>query len=145
MRDADRRAVEDHAIPSILLMERAGLASAEAILGALPGTGAALVVVGAGNNGGDGMVVARHLAEAGWEVEVAAPDGPGAGDARRRRHDRDRREPRHRGRPLDTDAAAPVRAVVVDALLGTGARGAPRGRGGRARWSGSPAARRAGA
>ena len=75
MREADRRAGEDHAIPRILLMERAGLASAEAALGAFPGTGAALVVVGAGNNGGDGMVVARHLAEAGWEVEVAAPGG----------------------------------------------------------------------
>ena len=75
LREADRRAVEDHAMPSILLMERAGLASAEAILAAFPGSGAALVVVGPGNNGGDGMVVARHLAEAGWEVEVAAPGG----------------------------------------------------------------------
>jgi ADP-dependent NAD(P)H-hydrate dehydratase / NAD(P)H-hydrate epimerase len=126
MREADRRAGEDHAIPSILLMERAGLASAEAALGAFSGTGAALVVVGAGNNGGDGMVVARHLAEAGWEVEVAAPGGRppetpdgaamaaiasslGIGVG-----------------PLDTTRPAGAR-LVVDALLGTGARGAPRG------------------
>ncbi len=124
LREADRRAAEEHGMPSILLMERAGLATAEAVLAEFPGAGAARIVVGPGNNGGDGMVVARHLAEAGWDVEVMAPAGP----------------------PATPDAAsmaaiaasigievAPFRAgpaggrVVVDALLGTGAQGAPRG------------------
>jgi NAD(P)H-hydrate epimerase len=127
MREGDRRAVEEHGMPSILLMERAGLASAQAILARHPGRRAALVAVGPGNNGGDGMVVARHLAEAGWSVTVAAPEGrePEAPDAAVMtaiarslglgvgplRHD-----------PVDRDGT-----VVVDALLGTGATGAPRG------------------
>ena len=76
LREADRQASEDHAMPSILLMERAGLATAEAMLAEFGDAGSALVVVGSGNNGGDGMVVARHLAEAGWTVEVAAPGDP---------------------------------------------------------------------
>ena len=81
LREADRRAAEDFAMPSILLMERAGLATAQAVLEGFPGMRSALVVVGSGNNGGDGMVVARHLAEAGWEVEVMAPgDAPSTPD-----------------------------------------------------------------
>jgi ADP-dependent NAD(P)H-hydrate dehydratase / NAD(P)H-hydrate epimerase len=127
MRDADARAGSDHAMPSVLLMERAGLASAQAIRERHPGPGAALVLAGPGNNGGDGMVVARHLAEAGWHVEVAAPDGraPASADA---------------GvmsavaaslglavRALDPSALAEDHRVVVDALLGTGSTGAPRG------------------
>ena len=71
MREADRAASEDHGMPSVLLMERAGLAAAAAILEEHPGARAAVVVVGTGNNGGDGMVVARHLAEAGLAVRVA--------------------------------------------------------------------------
>ena len=126
MREADRRAGEDHAIPSILLMERAGLAAAHEILAAGWPERSAVVLVGPGNNGGDGMVVARHLAEAGWDVSVRAPGGaaPGTTD----------------GAAMAAiaasigigvepfDPAAPHEpAVVVDALLGTGARGAPRG------------------
>lgn len=127
MRDADRRATEEHAIPSILLMERAGLAAARDILaGRWPGR-AALVLVGSGNNGGDGMVVARHLAEAGWDVRVRAPGGAAPATAD--------------GAAMSAIAAGigiavgdfdPAEAsgpglLVVDALLGTGARGAPRG------------------
>ena len=82
LREADRRAGEDHAMPSILLMERAGLATAEAVLAEFGAVRAARVVVGSGNNGGDGLVVARHLADAGWDVQVMAPgDPPGTPDA----------------------------------------------------------------
>ena len=127
MREADRRSAEDHAIPSVVLMERAGLAAAEAILDAHPGARAALVVVGTGNNGGDGMVVARHLAEAGLAVRVLSPSGEapcgpdsavmsavaaGIGIAI---------EPFGPAEP-----PSPADAIVVDALLGTGAAGAPR-------------------
>ena len=124
LREADRRAGEDHAMPSILLMERAGLATAEAVLAEFGAVRAARVVVGSGNNGGDGLVVARHLADAGWDVQVMAPgDPPGTPDAA----------------TMAAIAAslgiavAPFRPdpaegrVVVDALLGTGASGAPRG------------------
>ncbi|HMM48148.1 MAG TPA: NAD(P)H-hydrate epimerase, partial [Miltoncostaeaceae bacterium] len=126
LREADRRASVDHHMPSILLMERAGLASAQEIMRRHADSRCALVLVGPGNNGGDGMVVARHLAEAGWRVRVAAPGGRA---------------------PAGADAAAMVaiaaslgidittfgphvpapQAVVIDALLGTGGAGAPRG------------------
>jgi NAD(P)H-hydrate epimerase len=127
MREADRRASEDHAMPSILLMERAGHTSAYAIAGRHPERRAALVVVGPGNNGGDGMVVARHLAELGWSVTVAAPEGrePEAPDAAVMTA-----IARSLGivvEPLKRHPVDPDGPVVVDALLGTGATGAPRG------------------
>jgi ADP-dependent NAD(P)H-hydrate dehydratase / NAD(P)H-hydrate epimerase len=126
LREADHRATSRHGIPSIVLMERAGLESARVIWTRYPNAKKALVVVGSGNNGGDGMVVARHLAEAGWRVEVVSVNGspPATPDA-------------HvvsniaigLGVSLRAfDAMAPMSegAVVVDALLGTGSHGAPR-------------------
>ena len=52
------------------LMENAGLAIAEAIRDRLPspGSGPALVLIGPGNNGSDGLVAARHLSERGLDV-----------------------------------------------------------------------------
>ncbi len=125
-RDADRRATARHGIPSLLLMERAGLESARAILDAHPDARRAVVLVGAGNNGGDGMVVARHLAEAGWRVEVMSPDGapPSTQDAHLMSN-----VALGLGvplRPFDPGAMRSADAVLVDALLGTGTRGAPR-------------------
>ena len=127
MREADRRAAEEHHMPSILLMEAAGRASARAILARHAGVGAALVLVGPGNNGGDGMVVARHLAEAGWEVEVSSPDGrvPSTADAGTMTAVAGSLG--LRTGTLDPAALAGDRRVVVDALLGTGSSGAPRG------------------
>ncbi|HWH13743.1 MAG TPA: NAD(P)H-hydrate epimerase, partial [Miltoncostaeaceae bacterium] len=66
LREADRVATARYGLPSVLLMERAGLESARAVLDRFPAARRAVVLVGPGNNGGDGMVVARHLAEAGW-------------------------------------------------------------------------------
>jgi NAD(P)H-hydrate epimerase len=125
-RDADARATARHGIPSILLMERAGLETARAIMARHPGARHAVVLVGRGNNGGDGMVVARHLSEAAWRVEVMSGDGrpPATQDA-------------HvmanialalgvPMRPFDPGAMRPEGAVLVDAMLGIGVRGAPR-------------------
>jgi ADP-dependent NAD(P)H-hydrate dehydratase / NAD(P)H-hydrate epimerase len=77
MRAVDAAAIGELGIPGAVLMERAGLAAAEEILRLGTGSRAA-VVCGAGNNGGDGFVVARHLHGAGWEVECLL-----AGDARK--------------------------------------------------------------
>lgn len=67
MREADRRAIEDLGIPSVVLMERAGLAVFEQI-----DSERVTVICGKGNNGGDGYVVARHALLAGLETRVIA-------------------------------------------------------------------------
>ena len=69
-RSVDRFASEQLAIPGLLLMENAGRNAAEVVL-ARRGRGARVVVLaGTGNNGGDGLVVARHVARAGVPVRV---------------------------------------------------------------------------
>ena len=55
----------------LALMERAGVAVAEAVRRARPNGGRVAVMTGPGNNGGDGFVTARVLAEAGYDVSVA--------------------------------------------------------------------------
>src|SRR5688572_27070960 len=69
MRATDAWAIETEGVPSLELMEAAGRAVAEATEG-VAGNGPIRVVCGKGNNGGDGLVAARHLAAAGHEVEV---------------------------------------------------------------------------
>ncbi|MBM4032585.1 MAG: NAD(P)H-hydrate epimerase [Planctomycetes bacterium] len=73
MREIDRKAIEHYGIPALVLMENAGRGAAEEALRLYRErglTGPALVFCGAGNNGGDGFVIARHLANAGLEVRI---------------------------------------------------------------------------
>ena len=72
MREADRRTIEELGIPSIVLMENAGRAVVEAIHDAFDDLDERRIIVlcGRGNNGGDGFVVARTLAERGLDVVV---------------------------------------------------------------------------
>ena len=94
------------------LMERAGAGLAEAVFrfaGPLP----ALVLVGPGNNGGDGYVAARHLAERGVEVRVAALSEPKS-DAAKWAHSQWTGEVQALSQ--DTRGAP----LVIDALFGTG-------------------------
>jgi len=72
-RTADLRRIEQAFIaaePTISLMERAGLAAAEKARAMLGDGFRVLVVCGPGNNGGDGLVVARHLQAWGYRVAV---------------------------------------------------------------------------
>ncbi|MCU0253460.1 MAG: NAD(P)H-hydrate epimerase [Acidobacteria bacterium] len=72
MRRADRIAIEKMKIPGLVLMENAGRAVAEAMLDEVPSLTErrVFVVAGPGNNGGDGFVVARHLARHGVATVV---------------------------------------------------------------------------
>src|SRR5512135_3509273 len=72
MAEVDRLSTELFKIPSLLLMENAGRAVVERILGAAPGAADSPVQIfcGRGNNGGDGLVAARHLAVRGGKPEV---------------------------------------------------------------------------
>ncbi|ADB50312.1 bifunctional ADP-dependent NAD(P)H-hydrate dehydratase/NAD(P)H-hydrate epimerase [Conexibacter woesei] len=122
-RALDGWAIEQRGIPGIELMERAGRGLFELVQRCVP-DGTIAVVCGKGNNGGDGLVVARLLREAGREVDVHLLPDPGEleGDARTN---------------LERLCGAPPRifnpgalfevAGIVDAVLGTGASGAPRG------------------
>lgn len=112
---AEMRAAEERAIaagtPVEELMERAGTAAAEAIRrydGPMP----ALILCGPGNNGGDGYVIARALAECGVDVRVAALSEPRSGAALAARQ-------RWR-RPVEPFAEAHPAPLLVDALFGTG-------------------------
>ena len=111
MRAAEQAAIE--AGTSVEdLMERAGAALAEAVYrfaGPMP----VLVLCGPGNNGGDGYVAARHLAQQGVRVRIAALAEPKTDAAKWARS--------HWAGPVeqlgDQTEAAPL---VIDALFGTG-------------------------
>lgn len=75
VRELDRRAVAEYGMSSLVLMENAGRGAAETLL-ALGIHGPVVICCGKGNNGGDGLCIARHLHNAEIEVKVllfAAP------------------------------------------------------------------------
>lgn len=85
MRELDRRAIENLGIPSLVLMENAGRTTYQILRREFPAlTGPVAVVAGRGNNGGDGFVIARYLANAGAPVTVflMGPRDQVKGDAR---------------------------------------------------------------
>jgi len=69
-REIDRRTIEEFGVPGIVLMENAGRAVASVILAEYSSAQKIAVVCGAGNNAGDGFVIARHLISSGKEVSV---------------------------------------------------------------------------
>jgi NAD(P)H-hydrate epimerase len=86
MRSVDAYAIETLGIPGLILMENAGRNTADVIVERLGGAVGkrVAIVAGGGNNGGDGFVIARHLANRGAAVTtfVIAPDEKITGDAR---------------------------------------------------------------
>ncbi len=132
MRAADRRATERYGVASLLLMENAARGAADALereLGPMAGRRVA-VVCGRGNNGGDGLALARHLLARGARVDawLAGPAAEVRGDAALNL------EALRRGGQAIDEAGDPASLgrlrsalgladVVVDALLGTGVRG----------------------
>lgn len=136
MREIDRRCTAEFGVPSLLLMELAGLGIAREMERAFPEIARRRVAVlcGKGNNGGDGLVVARHLANRGAPLRafLFARGQDLAGDPRVNLDIASRM-----GIPIrpvlgEDDRAALADGVawadvLVDALLGTGATGVPHG------------------
>lgn len=123
MRAIDARTTDEYGIPSLLLMENAGAAVARRALAMVDG-GRVAVYCGKGNNGGDGLVVARHLASAGCDVRVYFGQEP---DAMRGDAAVNLGIVRRIGLPLHSLSAPPRQPwaadLVVDAVLGTGLKG----------------------
>ena len=118
MRALDAHTIETLGVPGEVLMESAGRAVADAVLAEMPAGGDVLVVCGSGNNGGDGLVVARHLHLLGVPVRAAL-----LADERRLRGDAlaNLRRAKRAGVRLDGPRwRAPTRGVLVDAIFGTG-------------------------
>lgn len=136
IRELDVLAIEHVGVPGIVLMENAARSVAEFVYAGLyhPGHGTVVILCGPGNNGGDGLVIARHLHNAGVPVVVglAVPAASIGGDAAVNLGIFRRME-----QPLiDAGTLAGLEEVrkhlqtaevVVDALLGTGSKGPPRG------------------
>jgi NAD(P)H-hydrate epimerase len=68
-RDLDRRASHEYGIPGLVLMENAARNMAE-LLARLGATSPVLILCGRGNNGGDGLAMARHLDRLGLDVRI---------------------------------------------------------------------------
>ncbi|RMG68618.1 MAG: NAD(P)H-hydrate dehydratase, partial [Nitrospirae bacterium] len=70
MREIDRITIEDIGIPSMVLMERAGLSVVKRIRERFSPEQPVTILSGGGNNGGDGLVIARELTRAGYSVKT---------------------------------------------------------------------------
>lgn len=132
VRQVDRRAIETYGISGLVLMENAGRGVVDRLC-EIGIDGPVVVCCGKGNNAGDGFVIARHLDLRGFDVRVLlwAVAEELSGDAAANFRILQKTDV-----PIEVfgDAADPQRldgflagaGWIVDALLGTGARGEPR-------------------
>lgn len=125
MREIDSAAIEEFGIDVLSLMENAGVATAilaRRLMGGITGKKVACLI-GKGNNGGDGLVAARHLHDWGAEVRIfLGADKDSLGDVTSRHL-----------RTLEAMGVAASQSTVlegfdliIDALLGYNAKGPPR-------------------
>ncbi len=127
MQAVDRQAIDELGIPGIVLMENAAIGVVDGICEWFPAARSAAVLCGPGNNGGDGLAIARQLDARGYAVEIVLVGAgrPPAGDAGVQLGICERIGlPIHR---LEGDsglsealAAAAASDLLVDALFGTG-------------------------
>jgi NAD(P)H-hydrate epimerase len=144
-RELDRRAVEEYGIASLVLMENAGRGCID-VLQRLGIDGPVAILCGKGNNAGDGFVMARHLAIRGYECRVLLlapstdPEGQLQGDAAANYSLLTSKDveittfPQPDDLPFESppyvagqrDFHTTGCTWLIDALLGTGAKGDPR-------------------
>lgn len=127
MREVDRDAIERVGIPGPVLMENAAIGVVDAIGEVFPEAESAVIFCGPGNNGGDGLAIARHLEARGYEVEVVLATGGREmrGDAGLqlaicRELELPILELEADEDPAEVVAAAAGMDLVIDALYGTG-------------------------
>jgi ADP-dependent NAD(P)H-hydrate dehydratase / NAD(P)H-hydrate epimerase len=115
MAQADRLTIAG-GVAGLTLMERAGAAVADAVAGRHPVGSRVVVLAGPGNNGGDGFVAARLLAQRGFNVDLML-----AGEVARLKGDAAAAAAKWKGpvAPPQPDGFANAR-VIVDALFGAG-------------------------
>jgi len=133
VREVDRMAISGYGMNSLVLMENAGLGCVQWIARRFPRPQKTVILCGPGNNGGDGLVIARHLRNRGWDCRalLLGPEEKFSPDTR------------HHFEILSANGGSGVRVVtslqsevegaellqaqlIVDAMLGTGATGNPR-------------------
>ena len=126
----DELAQTEYGLPGIVLMENAGSGAARIIDERYGPRGTVSIVCGTGNNGGDGLVVARHLHNAGWTIRVLVAGDLSSMTADCAANDRviramkvSRLVAQDEHSLLDWCKSIPPDGAVVDALLGTGFRG----------------------
>jgi len=121
MAASDRHTIETLGIPGLDLMERAARSCRDVLIERLGPEDAVIVLVGSGNNGGDGLALARLLSERGIDVTVGLlfPDKEFHGDAAT--NAARLRETDVPVVPILTDQSLDRRFTwIVDALFGTG-------------------------
>ena len=128
MREADRHTIDDLGIPGLELMENAAAGVVDALRDTYPESRRILILCGRGNNGGDGLAVARLLAGGGLKVKVvlfADPKNLSPDAAENFRQAKTAEVPivvvdGNDLSPLDAELEDDAPDLVVDALLGTG-------------------------
>lgn len=123
IREVDRLAAAEFAMPTIVLMENAAAGAAAIAAQMLPAPAPVLIVCGGGNNGGDGLAIARHLSNAGFDDLVIAllEEPPAPGDAATNLAICRRMNLRIVPSVPHALAALPGSpALVIDAIFGTG-------------------------
>jgi NAD(P)H-hydrate epimerase len=123
------RAAEEAAFASGVeveaLMDRAGAGAARAVQKFFSQPGKAIVFAGKGHNGGDAVVAAACLKQAGWEIDLRLtfPEEVCAELTRKKLQAlRDDRESWHRYLADGTWAGSPCHTIILDGLLGLGAK-----------------------
>lgn len=120
MRQLEEQAFKQGATPESL-MEKAGRGIADAILRRFSKCGTVIACIGSGNNGGDALVAARYLAEAGWKAGIRCLHESAELGALPRKKLRELGDCPVNALPPEHDADHPL--VLLDGLLGIGAKG----------------------
>ena len=134
IREVDRVAVERYRMNSLVLMENAALGCVRWLENRFPDGGEAVILCGRGNNGGDGLAIARHLRVLGWtcRASVLGPAEKMSADARANLEvlvaggSRDLLQWSEGSCQSLLEQWISSATLIIDAMLGTGALGEPK-------------------